>query len=139
MKYPEAEGLPLEIRLEHRRAILSKDILQVSEELTRDGISERGLAAFISCHDYLNEIVGSALIGGAATDREQFVIEFQSALRKLVHGLTTGEASKRQEEQLRIARSPGKLRAEVAEALSRANGSGIIGPEETVLDAEQKI
>src|SRR5262249_24524778 len=136
MKHPETGGLPLEIRLERRTAVLSKDILQVSEDLRRHGVSERGLAAFISSHDYLNEIIGGALIGAAATDREKFVIEFQAALRKVVHGLTTGEASNRQEEQLRIARSPGKLRAEFAEALSRANGSGTIGPEETVLGTD---
>ncbi len=131
--------LSLEERLAHRADALKNDVLRIAADLKTQGVSERGLAGYLSCLEYLNDLVGGTLITAVGKEREQFVIEFQSALRKLVHGLTMGEASNRQAEQLYIAKSPGKLRTEIAEALARANGSGISGPEETVVETEQRV
>ncbi len=129
----------IETRLESRVSKIQGEAFKVGNDLRQQGVSELGIAAYLSTLEYVTEVVSNSLNSAASTERGKFIMEFQAAIRTLAHGLLMGDAGERLDEQRNIALNPGRLRKEVSDALRRANGTGTRGPDETVLAKEHMV
>lgn len=133
------QGSPLDTRIESRASAIHEKLLDTAKRLSEQGMSERAIAGYFSTIEYLDRLVQSALDTEPPREREAFVVEIQSGVRALVHGLIMGDSEMRHEEQRTIASSPGRLAKEIVGALKRANGYDRKGPEESAYTREYQL
>src|SRR3989344_759415 len=123
------KGQSMEEKLYKRLDKVSSDIRVMANSLIEGGLSERAVAGYLSTTEYINDLIGNNI--GSPENQEKFIVEFQDAIRALVHGLIMGSNEERQMERLNIANGNGKLREEITRALRNANGTGKSGGYET--------
>jgi len=127
----------LEVRIENRAGGLGGDIKTVANRMKDDGFSEHAIAGHCTAIENLNDLAGTVNLKGS--EKEKFLLEVQQAIRALVHGLTMGDQAQRGREQLNIANGSGELSRQVSAALRKANGTGMSGGQETVLNTEHEV